>query len=66
MIHGSEDHAVAPFLADQMFVGLRRLGRNVEYAKYAAEGHSPADWKYADQLDSCKRVIAWFDKYLQE
>jgi dipeptidyl aminopeptidase/acylaminoacyl peptidase len=66
MIHGSEDQAVAPFLADQMFVGLRRLGRNVEYAKYAAEGHSPADWSYADQLDSSKRVIAWFDKYLRE
>jgi dipeptidyl aminopeptidase/acylaminoacyl peptidase len=64
MIHGAEDQAVASFLADQIFVGLRRLGQAVEYAKYMAEGHSPTDWSYADQIDCYKRMIAWFDTYL--
>jgi dipeptidyl aminopeptidase/acylaminoacyl peptidase len=66
MIHGSQDQAVASFLADQIFVGLRRLGQTVEYAKYTAEGHSPTDWSYADQIDSYQRMIAWFDKYLKD
>jgi len=33
IIHGAEDKAVAPFLGDQVFGALRRLGKDVEYAK---------------------------------
>lgn len=66
IVQGTEDHAVAPFLADEMFVGLRRLGAKVEYAKYQGERHSPAqEWSYANQTDFCNRMIAWFGKYLK-
>lgn len=65
IIHGAEDPSVAPFLGDEVFVGLRRLGKEVEYAKYQGEGHSPPDWSYANQLDCCSRMIAWFNKYLR-
>lgn len=64
--HGSEDNVVAPFLADEIFVGLRRLGKKVEYAKYAREGHSPPYWNHADQVDFCNRLIAWFDTHLRK
>lgn len=66
IVHGSEDTAVPSFLSDELFIGLRRLGRRVEYAKYQGEGHSPADWSYADQLDLCNRMLAWFDSYLNK
>ena len=66
IVQGTEDQAVAPFLADEMFVGLRRLGKEVEYAKYQGERHSPAqEWSYANQVDFCNRMIGWFDKYLK-
>ncbi len=65
IVHGSEDTTVAPFLGDEVFVGLRRLGKEVEYAKYQGEGHSQAYWSYANQVDFCNRMIAWFDKYLK-
>lgn len=65
IVHGTQDTAVAPFLGDQLFVGLRRLGKEVEYAKYDGEGHSPLEWSRANQRDLCNRVIAWFDKYLK-
>jgi dipeptidyl aminopeptidase/acylaminoacyl peptidase len=65
IVHGKEDTAVASFLGDEVFVGLRRLGKEVEYAKYKGEGHSPIYWSYANQLDFCNRMIGWFDKYLK-
>jgi dipeptidyl aminopeptidase/acylaminoacyl peptidase len=65
LVHASEDLAVAPFLGDEVFVGLRRLGKRAVYAKYSGEDHSPLQWSYANQLDFCNRVLAWFDKYLK-
>lgn len=66
IIHGSNDTAVAPFLGDEIFVDLRRLGKEVEYAKYEGEGHSPPFWSYANQVDFCNRIIQWFNKYLNK
>jgi dipeptidyl aminopeptidase/acylaminoacyl peptidase len=64
LVHGSEDLAVAPFLGDELFVGLRRLGKRAVYAKYVGEDHSPLQWSYPNQFDFCNRVLAWFEKYL--
>ena len=64
LVHGARDDSVPSFLADEIFVGLRRLGKQVEYAKYEGENHSPNEWRYPNQVDFCNRLIAWFDKYL--
>lgn len=66
IVHGSSDTTVAPFLGDEIFVGLRRLGKEVVYVKYEGEGHSPLDWSYADQVDFCNRIIAWFNLHLAD
>jgi dipeptidyl aminopeptidase/acylaminoacyl peptidase len=65
VIQGSEDETVAPFLADEVFVDLRRLGKEVEYAKYNGEGHSPLLWRYPNQVDLCNRMISWFERHLK-
>jgi len=65
IVHGAADTDVMPFLADEVFVALRRLGKGVEYAKYEGEGHSLLYWSYANQEDFCNRMIIWFDKYLK-
>jgi len=65
IVHGAEDTTVSPFLGDEVFVALRRLGKEVEYAKYEGEGHSPSEWSYANQLDFCERMIAWFHNHLK-
>jgi dipeptidyl aminopeptidase/acylaminoacyl peptidase len=65
IIHGDDDPTVASFLSDQMFVALRRLGKDVEYARYTGEGHSPAqEWSYSNQLDFGTRVLLWLDTHL--
>jgi dipeptidyl aminopeptidase/acylaminoacyl peptidase len=66
IVHGTEDISVAPFLGDEVFVNLRRLGKRVEYAKYQGQGHSLADWSRADQSDLWERVLTWFHTYLTE
>jgi len=48
-----------------VFVGLRRLGKTVEYVKYGGEDHSPLYWSYANQVDFCNRMITWFGRYLK-
>lgn len=63
IINGSED--IAPTLADQVFSSLRRLGKRVEYARYAGEEHWPGSWTFANQQDYLERTIAWFDQYLK-
>lgn len=65
IIHGAVDGAVPSFLADQVFSGLRRLGRRVEYARYAGEDHSETEWSLPNQIDYLKRVVGWFDRYLK-
>jgi dipeptidyl aminopeptidase/acylaminoacyl peptidase len=64
IVHGGEDTAIRPFLGDEVFVDLRRLGKQVEYAKYLDEEHSPLAWSYGNQLDFCQRMIEWFNDHL--
>jgi dipeptidyl aminopeptidase/acylaminoacyl peptidase len=64
MVHGANDVTVAPFLGDEIFVGLRRLGKEAQYVKYEDEGHSPLEWSYQDQADLSRRLVAWFRERL--
>jgi dipeptidyl aminopeptidase/acylaminoacyl peptidase len=65
LVHGGADDTVHPWLAAQTFVALRRLGKEVEYARYENEEHWQGTWRYANALDYWNRVIAWFDQHLQ-
>jgi len=65
LVHGAEDSVVPSFLADEIFVGLRRLKKEVEYAKYEGEGHWEGDWGHINQVDYLNRIINWFDKHLK-
>lgn len=64
ILHGAQDSSVPSFLAEEIFVGLRRLGKDVVYAKYDGENHSVLYWGYANMLDYCNRMLAWFDHYI--
>jgi dipeptidyl aminopeptidase/acylaminoacyl peptidase len=65
IVHGGEDDAASSTLADELFVTLRRLGKEAEYAKYYGESHVPRDWSYANQLDLCQRQLDWFETRLK-
>jgi dipeptidyl aminopeptidase/acylaminoacyl peptidase len=65
LMHGASDTAVPPIESHIAFESLRRLGKEATYVEYAGEEHVPSQWSYANQVDYCKRILAWFEKYLK-
>ena len=65
VLHGEQDHTLPVWQAEAVVVGLARLGRTVSFARFTGEGHVPARWKWANQLEYDRRMIAWFEKYLR-
>jgi dipeptidyl aminopeptidase/acylaminoacyl peptidase len=64
IIHGEAETTVPILFADQVFASLQRLGKSVEYARYAGENHSEKTWSYPNQGDYLKRIIDWFEDHL--
>jgi dipeptidyl aminopeptidase/acylaminoacyl peptidase len=65
IIHGKEDRAVSSYLADEVFTGLRRLGKTVTYVRYEGEDHWEGTWSRPNQVDAVTRALAWFERYLK-
>jgi ELWxxDGT repeat protein len=61
LFHGQLD-SVPVHLANHVFVGMRRLGKTVEYVKYMNEGHTFRN--RVNETDYLQRVIKWYEKYL--
>jgi dipeptidyl aminopeptidase/acylaminoacyl peptidase len=62
LLHGDLD-SVSIQQAEEMFSGLKRLNKTVEFARYWGEGH--VFKKPANIRDSWHRIVAWFDTYLK-
>jgi dipeptidyl aminopeptidase/acylaminoacyl peptidase len=61
IVHGGLDRSE---FADEVFVALRRLGKEVTYARYEGEEHWQGTWGRANVVDYWNRVIDWFDQHL--
>lgn len=55
---------LGPDQSEGVFVGLRRLGKEVVFARYRGEDHWPGDWSPANLIDYWTRVVQWFDGHL--
>lgn len=62
LVHGGYDLGIAG--AEEVFVDLRRLGREVQLARYDRAGHC-GNMSYVDQVDYVNRMIRWFDDHLK-
>lgn len=65
IIQGTADEQVMVARSDEVFVSLRLLGKEVEYARYGGASHGMIEWTYPNQVDCLNRVIAWFDLWLK-
>ena len=54
---------VSPFQADEIFVGLRRLGKRVVYVRYEYEGHGVEH--PSNRIDYWNRILEWFASNLR-
>jgi len=59
---GSDDGGIVPF-SDQVFVGLKRLNKDVTYLRYRNESHALVG--YANLVDYWSRVIAFLEEKLK-
>jgi dipeptidyl aminopeptidase/acylaminoacyl peptidase len=64
VLQGNNDPRVPKEEADQIVELLKKDGKTVDVHYYPDEGHGFA--KRENQIDSIKRTLAWFEKYLKE
>lgn len=62
LVSGLADSGVFVQQADEMFVGLRRLGKEVGLLRYHGEGHG--GFSEPNRSDMIERVLAFLDKHL--
>ena len=60
---GGGDDEVVPW-SNEVFVGLRRLGREVTYLRYEGEGHTLRE--VPNQVDYWLRVLAFLDTHVKD
>ncbi len=65
IIQGSADPGAGDFFSNEIFMNLRRLGKEATYLKYKAGSHTVASFSYAEQVDVLQRLLAWFDSHLK-
>jgi dipeptidyl aminopeptidase/acylaminoacyl peptidase len=63
ILHGEQDDNVRHWQSDEVYAGLLRLGKEVEYRLYPGERHAIAG--DANVLDYWQSIIRWFDTYIK-
>ncbi|HHW18460.1 MAG TPA: S9 family peptidase [Firmicutes bacterium] len=66
ILHSEEDYRCPMEQAEQWYVALKRLGKTVEFVRFAGENHelsrSGKPWNRVERLE---RIAGWFDRYLK-
>lgn len=62
-ITGDLDPNVPASQSREIYYALRRLGKDVEWVRYANGGHRPPN-SVAESIDFEQRILAWHQKYL--
>lgn len=65
IIQGSEDPSGKDVYSNEIFMNLRRLGKEATYLKYRGASHTIASFNYFEQIDAMQRLLAWFDSHLK-
>ncbi|MDP2955154.1 MAG: prolyl oligopeptidase family serine peptidase [Longimicrobiales bacterium] len=63
LIHGDKDDAVPWYQSIELYLALRRLGKETVFLEYRDEPHHPQ--KYANKLDWATKMKEWLDYYLK-
>jgi hypothetical protein len=65
LMHGEKGVYPPVVQSQEMFTGLRRLGKTVSLAIYPDEG-SPdiGQWEHENMVDAWGRILEWFGRYL--
>ncbi|MGB3304579.1 MAG: S9 family peptidase [Thermomicrobiales bacterium] len=65
IVQGEADERCPVGQAEQMFISLKKIGVETEFARYPGGFHAfPWNGEPAHRIDYLKRTLAWFKKYL--
>jgi dipeptidyl aminopeptidase/acylaminoacyl peptidase len=64
LIHGDDDGAVPWYQSIEMYLAMRRLGKEAVFLHYRGEDHHPGT--YPNRLDWALKMKEWFDHYLKD
>ncbi len=64
IMHGEEDYTCRVTEAEQLFVALRKLRREVEFVRYPGESHGFTRGRPQTQRDVLTRLLGWFTSHL--
>jgi dipeptidyl aminopeptidase/acylaminoacyl peptidase len=65
IIQGDDDRGGGNFYSNELFMNLRRLGKEATYIKYKGSSHTIGSFNYPEQVDALQRMLAWFDSHLK-
>jgi len=63
LMHGDEDGAVPWYQSIEIYLSLRRFGKDCIFLQYRGEPHHPQ--KYPNKLDYSIKMMEYFDHYLK-
>jgi dipeptidyl aminopeptidase/acylaminoacyl peptidase len=63
LIHGNKDDAVPWYQSIEIYLAMRRLGKEAVFLEYRDEPHHPQ--KYPNKLDWAVKMKEWLDYYLK-
>ena len=63
LLHGDKDDAVPWYQSIELYLAMRRLGKEAVFLEYRDEPHHPQ--KYPNKLDWAVKMKEWLDYYLK-
>ncbi len=65
LLHGEEDLVCPIEQAEQLFVALKKLRREVQFVRYPGESHAlPRSGRPSNRVDLLQRTLAWFARFM--
>jgi dipeptidyl aminopeptidase/acylaminoacyl peptidase len=65
IVHSEEDYRCPIEQAEQLFISLKRLGREVELVRFPGENHNLSrNGKPRHRIERLEHIVGWFDRHL--
>jgi dipeptidyl aminopeptidase/acylaminoacyl peptidase len=66
LTHCEEDHRCPMEQSEQLYTGLKRLGREVEFVRFPGESHVMIGMgKPKHRIERLRHILRWFDRYIE-
>jgi dipeptidyl aminopeptidase/acylaminoacyl peptidase len=66
ILHSEMDFRVPISQAEELFITLKKLKRDVEFVRFPREGHDLSrSGEPKHRIERLQRIVGWFEKYLK-